>query len=122
VWAAATSHGVRAEEDVERADERDCQARALATLVVPTYNAVALSVLHVDDFAFDVELLARARQAGLRIVETGVAFRCVDPTTVVMLRHGRQKLVEVLRLRRALRRYPVGAQSGSCLVPVADRP
>ena len=104
---------------MERADGRDYQGGALATLVVPTYNAVAFSVLHVDGFAFDVELLARA---GVRIVETPVTFRYVDPTTLVMLRHGRQKLVEVLRLRRALRRYPVGAQSGSSSVPVADRP
>jgi dolichyl-phosphate beta-glucosyltransferase len=78
-------------------------------------------VLRVDGFAFDVELLARAGQAGLRIVETAVAFRYVDPTTVVMLRHGRQMFVEVLRLRRALRRYPVAARPGSSSLPVADR-
>jgi dolichyl-phosphate beta-glucosyltransferase len=99
---------------------RDTQA-GLKGLSRAAWEQLA-SVLHVDGFAFDVELLARAGQAGLRIVETPVAFRYVDPTTVVMLRHGREMFIEVLRLRRALRRYPVGAQSASSSVPVADRP
>ena len=66
--------------------------------------------LTVDGFAFDVELLARAGQSGLRIVETPVSFRYVDQTTVVMLRHGWQMFFAVLRLRRALRQRPIGAR------------
>ena len=60
--------------------------------------------LAVDGFAFDVALLARASQAGLRVVEASVSFRYVDPTTVVMVRHGWHMVFAVLRLRRAMRR------------------
>jgi glycosyltransferase involved in cell wall biosynthesis len=58
--------------------------------------------LTVDDFAFDAELLVRASQAGLCVVEAPVSFRYVDPTTVLMARHGWRMLFAVLRLRRAL--------------------
>jgi hypothetical protein len=63
--------------------------------------------LTVDDFAFDAELLAQACQSGLRVVETPVSFRYVDPTTVAMVRHGWRMFFAVYRIRRALRRRAV---------------
>ena len=76
--------------------------------------------LTVDGFGFDVELLALAGHRGLRVVETPVTFRYVDPTTVVMLRHGSRMLVEVIRLRRALRRR--AAPSAGALPARGRRP
>jgi dolichyl-phosphate beta-glucosyltransferase len=81
---------------------RDTQA-GLKALTQAAWRGLA-PVLTVNGFAFDVELLARAGQFGLRIIETPVSFRYVDPTTVTMLRHGWQMLFAVARLRRALRR------------------
>lgn len=87
---------------------RDTQA-GLKAVTQAAWRRLA-PTLTVDGFAFDVELLARAGEAGLRVVETAVSFRYVDPTTVTMLRHGWQMLFAVARLRRALRRdfSPVG--------------
>jgi glycosyltransferase involved in cell wall biosynthesis len=63
-------------------------------------------MLRLDDFAFDTELLARASLEGMRVVETPVSFRYVDPTTVAMVRQGWRMLFAVLRLRTTLRRRP----------------
>ena len=91
---------------------RDSQA-GLKALTQVAWRRLA-PTLTVDGFAFDVELLGRAGQAGLRIVETAVSFRYVDPTTVGMLRHGWQMLFAVTRLRRALR------QAGTLARPAAS--
>jgi dolichyl-phosphate beta-glucosyltransferase len=83
---------------------RDTQA-GLKAMTQAAWQRLA-SALTVDGFAFDVELLARAGAAGLRVVETPVSFRYFDPTTVVMLRHGWHMFFAVVRLRRALGKKP----------------
>jgi dolichyl-phosphate beta-glucosyltransferase len=62
------------------------------------------SQMSVDGFFFDVELLARAGAAGLRIEEIPVMVTYIDPTTVKMVRHGWAMMKDTLWLRRDLRR------------------
>ncbi len=57
-----------------------------------------------DGFFFDVELLARAGAAGMRLDEVLVFFKYVDPTTVRMVNHGWSMIKDTLKLRRAMRR------------------
>lgn len=56
-----------------------------------------------DGFFVDVELLARAGAAGMRIDESPVYFHYVDPTTVRMVNHGWKMIKDTLQLRRAMR-------------------
>jgi glycosyltransferase involved in cell wall biosynthesis len=98
---------------------RDTQA-GLKGIRLAAWQRLA-PALRVDGFAFDVELLARAGQAGMTIVETPVSFRYVDPTSVVMLRHGWAMLFAVLRLRRALRQRPLRAPASAPSLPGPDR-
>lgn len=63
-----------------------------------------LSPLMVTDgFFFDVELLARAGQLGMKVAETPVNFTYVDPTTVRMVQHGWKMIGDTLKLRRQLK-------------------
>ena len=55
--------------------------------------------LRLNGFAFDVELLARARRAGATIVEVPVRWRHVDDSRVRPLRHGIGMLRDALRVR-----------------------
>ncbi len=57
-----------------------------------------------DGFFFDVELLARAGAARMRIDEAPVFFKYYDPTTVRMVSHGWSMIKDTLRLRRNMRR------------------
>ncbi len=57
-----------------------------------------------DGFFFDVELLARAGAAGMRIDEAPVYFKYVDPTTVRMVGHGWNMIKDTLKLRRKMRK------------------
>jgi dolichyl-phosphate beta-glucosyltransferase len=82
--------------------ERDAQA-GLKGISRVAWTGLAANFT-IDGFGFDVELLARARQQGLRIVEMPVTFRHVNGTTVAMLRDGPRMLAEVIRIRRTLRR------------------
>ncbi len=58
----------------------------------------------VDRFAFDVELLALARLAGLRILEEPVTWRNSADSRVTPIRSSWNMLLDVLRLRRRIRR------------------
>ena len=60
-----------------------------------------------DGFFFDVELLARAGAANLRIQEIPVMVTYVDPTTVRMLTHGWAMMKDTIRLRKSLRREKI---------------
>ncbi|MFH1176839.1 MAG: dolichyl-phosphate beta-glucosyltransferase [Acidobacteriota bacterium] len=55
--------------------------------------------LRLDGFAFDVELLARARRAGARIAEVPVRWYHMEDSRVHALRHGLQMLRDALRIR-----------------------
>jgi len=57
-----------------------------------------------DGFFFDVELLARAGAANLRIEEIPVMVTYIDPTTVRMVTHGWAMIKDTMRLRRNLRK------------------
>jgi len=55
--------------------------------------------LRLDGFAFDVELLARARRLGATIAEVPVRWHHVDASRVHPLRHGVQMLRDAARVR-----------------------
>lgn len=55
--------------------------------------------LRLDGFAFDVELLARARRLGGSVREVPVRWEHVDASRVQPLRHSLQMARDVLRLR-----------------------
>jgi len=55
--------------------------------------------LRLDGFAFDVELLARARRAGATLAEVPVRWRHVDDSRVRPLRHGLRMVLDSLRVR-----------------------
>jgi hypothetical protein len=57
-----------------------------------------------DGFFFDVEFLARAGAAHLRIDEAPVFFKYVDPTTVRMVNHGWKMIKDTLKLRRNMKK------------------
>jgi dolichyl-phosphate beta-glucosyltransferase len=61
-------------------------------------------VMTTDGFFFDVEFLARAGAANLRIDEAPVFFKYVDPTTVRMVNHGWKMIKDTLKLRRNMRK------------------
>lgn len=52
----------------------------------------------IDGFAFDVELLARCRSAGLEIREVAVSWRHVDESRVQPVRHSIDMFVDLLRV------------------------
>jgi dolichyl-phosphate beta-glucosyltransferase len=56
-----------------------------------------------DGFFFDVELLAWAGAARMRIDQTPVSVKYIDPTTVRMLRDGWSMIRATLKLRRKMR-------------------
>jgi dolichyl-phosphate beta-glucosyltransferase len=59
--------------------------------------------LQTDGYAFDVEILGRAQQAGLRVEELPVAWHHQEGSKVDPLRDGLRMLGELLRIRSALR-------------------
>jgi len=71
----------------------------------------------MDGFFFDVEFLARAGAAHLRIEETPVMVTYIDPTTVEMVRDGWAMMKDTLRLRRSLRKSAKRAR-GLLLQPI----
>jgi dolichyl-phosphate beta-glucosyltransferase len=56
-----------------------------------------------DGFFFDVELLAWAGAARMRIDQTPVSVKYIDPTTVRMVRDGWSMIRATLKLRRKMR-------------------
>jgi len=60
--------------------------------------------LSTRGFAFDVEVLLRARAAGYRIVEVPVNWADLAGSKVGVLRHGPGMLGEILRVRLRMRR------------------
>jgi hypothetical protein len=79
--------------------------------------ATVVASLVTDGFAFDVELLARAERAGLRIEPIPVAWTHVEDSHVLPLRDGLAAVNAALRIRTLLRREP-SAKAGR----VADDP
>ncbi|ACX51908.1 glycosyl transferase family 2 [Ammonifex degensii KC4] len=64
--------------------------------------------LSCERYAFDVEVLLRARLLSLRVVEVPVLWRAGGASRVRLLRHGPEMLLHLLRLRREyLGRPPV---------------
>lgn len=55
--------------------------------------------LETDGFAFDVEVLYRARRMGRRIVEVPVRWQHSAPTRVVALRHSVDMFKDLIKLR-----------------------
>jgi hypothetical protein len=59
-------------------------------------------LVRIDRFAFDVEILARARRLGLRITEVPVHWKHVDGSTVHPLHDSFSMVADVYRSRRGL--------------------
>jgi glycosyltransferase involved in cell wall biosynthesis len=59
-----------------------------------------------EGFFFDVEFLARAGQAGMKLAEIPTTVTYVDPTTVKMVSHGSSMFIDTLKLRWNLWRNP----------------
>ncbi len=57
------------------------------------------ALMRLDGFAFDVELLARARRLGATIAEVPVRWHHVEASRVRPLRHGLQMLRDAVRVR-----------------------
>jgi dolichyl-phosphate beta-glucosyltransferase len=57
-----------------------------------------------NGFFFDVEFLARAGAAQMKIEEIPVLVRYVDPTTVRMVSHGWSMIKDTIKLRRSMKR------------------
>lgn len=55
--------------------------------------------LHTDGFAYDVEVLWRARQAGCKVVEVPVVWRHMEDSRVAPFRHSFQILRDVVAMR-----------------------
>lgn len=80
----------------------DTQA-GLKGLTSEAWNTL-VPAMTTDGFFFDVELLARAGAANMRIDEAPVFFNYFDPTTVRMVNHGWSMIKDTLKLRRAMRK------------------
>ena len=63
-----------------------------------------LTAVQNDRFAFDVELIARTRRAGLKVIEVPVPWRYVDGSSVRPVRDAVVTLRDLFRLRPRLRR------------------
>jgi dolichyl-phosphate beta-glucosyltransferase len=85
--------------------------------------AAVLRGLHVDRFAFDVELIACAQAAGLKVTEVPVVW-INSPASTVRLWQGLQAYVDLFRIRRSVRRLgAAGAPTRSAaeMQPPAQR-
>lgn len=69
------------------------------------------SGLRVARFAFDVEVLARAERAGLRVSEVPITWHHMDDSRVRTLRDGWRMVADIVRVRLALRREPAVTQA-----------
>lgn len=56
--------------------------------------------LHITDFAFDVEILFRARTSGRRVTEVPITWSHVEASRVSPVRDGLRMTMDVLRLKR----------------------
>jgi len=66
--------------------------------------------LIIDRFAFDVELLLRARQQNLRVHEMPIVWRHVEASRVSLSKDSTRMLLDVIRLRARLRKESRGAR------------
>lgn len=71
-----------------------------------------MPLLQTDRFAFDVEILARARQMGYRIHEVPVRWRNDDRTRVSALSDSASMFLDMLAVRRMVNRSPGKPKSG----------
>jgi dolichyl-phosphate beta-glucosyltransferase len=67
-----------------------------------------MPALETDRFAFDVEILARARRMGYRIHEVPVRWRNDDRTRVSALSDSVKMFKDMLAVRRKVNRVPMG--------------
>lgn len=74
------------------------------------------ATLVIDGFAFDVEVLRRARQSGARIAQVPVRWQDAPGSTVSPARHSLEMLRDVLRLR--LTRHPGTGQQAAPVSPI----
>ena len=86
----------------------DTQA-GLKGLTASAWETIAPHMV-TDGFFFDVELLACARAANLRIEEIPVMVTYIDPTTVRMVTHGWAMIKDTVRLRKSLRNAKLSHQ------------
>ena len=70
--------------------------------------SLLFSPLQTQGFAFDLELLYRARRAGLRVVEVGVTWAHRGDSTVRPASDGFRMLADAVRIRRLVPREGIG--------------
>jgi dolichyl-phosphate beta-glucosyltransferase len=75
-----------------------------------------------NGFFFDVELLARAGAAEMKIEEIPVLVRYVDPTTVRMVSHGWSMIKETIKLRRSMKKMKLSKQVVRTVGAVSSNP
>lgn len=109
-WGASLFLAVVARLGLLPTTDPQCGVKAMRRDVVTGIIAETTN----DGFAFDIELLLRARRAGISIHETPVRWSHVPGSSVRPLRDGVVTLAHLLRLRRSL-----GALTGGRPVPVA---
>ena len=99
--------------------DTQCGFKALRTPVA----RLLFHLVRIDRFAFDVEILARARRLGLTITEVPVHWKHVEGSTVHPLTDSVTMLRDVYRSRRGLMASPpvptVTVLPGEDSVPVA---
>lgn len=71
--------------------------------------APVLNQLHIDGFAFDVEIIALATARGLRVAEVPVVW-INSPSSRVRLRAALRAFADLVLIRRRMRRAKVAAQ------------
>lgn len=79
------------------------------------------TALQIDGFAFDVEILRRARWLGLCIEQIPVAWRDRDGSTVSPIRHSTQMLRDLLRIRLLPLPRPLDERSAAHGSPLVAR-
>lgn len=79
--------------------DTQCGLKAFAASAVPEL----FEPLRTKRFAFDVEVLMRAKRAGMRVVEIPVTWRHVEASRVDPLRDGVRMALDAARLRWTLR-------------------
>ncbi len=81
-------------------------------------------LVRIDRFAFDVEILARARRLGLTVTEVPVHWKHVEGSTVHPLHDSVAMVTDVVRSRRGLLAGPpvpsVSVRTGDGAAPPAD--
>ncbi|NUU17109.1 glycosyltransferase [Cellulomonas humilata] len=97
--AGSRAFNLAASRIVGQVSDTQCGLKMFRTEAIKPVFAAS----QIDGFAFDVELLARARDAGLRVMELPVSWTDSPGSTFSPVRDGLTAFRELSRVRRVLR-------------------